>query len=60
MPEINGKTLVCPHCNGETFHRGEAQLNTAGMTFLKLEWLNKTADLYICTQCGRIEWFHRD
>ena len=35
----------------------EAQLNTAGMTFLKLDWLNKTATIFVCEDCGRLEWF---
>jgi len=40
-----------------TFDKSEAQLNTAGMTFLNLEWANRSATTLICTTCSRIEWF---
>lgn len=54
---VNGHPLKCPHCGGVNFTHDRAQLNTAGMTFLKLDWLNKSADTFICNDCGRIEWF---
>ena len=54
---IHGKPLVCPHCGGTAFDQREAQLNTAGMTFLKLDWMNKSATVFHCQVCGRLEWF---
>jgi hypothetical protein len=27
------------------------------MTYFKLAWLNDSADNYVCSQCGHIEWF---
>ncbi|WP_242833119.1 hypothetical protein [Desulfosporosinus acidiphilus] len=32
-------------------------MNTAGATFLNLDWLNKSATILICTKCGYIQWF---
>ena len=32
-------------------------LNTTGMTFWNLEWFNRSATNYVCSRCGRIEWF---
>ena len=29
------------------------------MTLLDLDFLNKSADIYICSGCGHIEWFAR-
>lgn len=55
--EIGGCALVCPHCGCDRFWRRPAQLNTAGATFLNLDFVNKTAYAYICVDCGRIEWF---
>jgi len=55
--EISGKILKCHHCGGENFEKSRAQLNTAVMTFLDLDWLNKSSEIYICSNCGRIEWF---
>jgi hypothetical protein len=36
---------------------GPAQLNTAGMTLLNLDWANRSATILACERCGRIEWF---
>lgn len=55
--EIAGKPVVCAHCGGDRFRRRPAQLNTAGATFLNLDFANKTAYAYICVECGKIEWF---
>lgn len=27
------------------------------MTFLNLEWMNKSATVFVCVRCGRLEWF---
>lgn len=54
---VNGFPLVCPHCRGRSFQHKRIMLNTKGMTFFDLDWLNKDADTFACTGCGRIEWF---
>ncbi|MEO5712924.1 MAG: hypothetical protein ABIT37_05490 [Luteolibacter sp.] len=54
---IAGHPLTCPHCGNDRFHERSWQLNTAGMTFFNLDWLNQSAMNYICSDCGRIEWF---
>ena len=54
---VAGKQLVCPHCGGKRFEQAEAQLNTPGLTFLNLDWANRTATVFECVSCGRIEWF---
>jgi hypothetical protein len=58
--EVAGKAVRCQHCGGEQFVEGRAQLNTAGMTFLKLDWANRSAATLACVTCGRIEWFLAD
>ena len=35
---VAGKTVNCGHCASDRFVEGQAQLNTAGMTFLNLDW----------------------
>ncbi len=55
--EIRGKQLVCAHCGGNWFDQREAQLNTALMTAFDLDWLNKSAKVFVCIRCGRLEWF---
>ena len=54
---INGKALKCSHCNGQLFTNRKAQLNTAGMAFFDLDWLNKSAEVFVCEECGKLEWF---
>ncbi len=54
---INDQPLTCTHCGGQSFDEREAQLHTAGMTFFKLDWLNKSATIFVCADCGRMEWF---
>ena len=55
--EIEGHTVTCSHCGGTAFERSDAQLNTAGLTFLGLDWANRSATIFICLECGHIEWF---
>ena len=55
--EIGGKALRCQHCGYDQFVEGEAQLQTATLTLLRLEWLGKTANFYVCGECGFMHWF---
>lgn len=55
--EVKGRLVTCPQCGHEHFSEGSAQLNTAGMTFLGLDWADRSATILICKQCGRIEWY---
>jgi predicted nucleic-acid-binding Zn-ribbon protein len=57
---VAGKTVSCRHCAHAEFIEGRAQLNTAGMTFFKLDWANASAATLTCTNCGLIEWFLGD
>jgi len=54
------KGVTCAHCGHDRFVEGRAQLNTAGLTFLNLDWANRSAATLACTACGRIEWFLSD
>lgn len=55
--EIAGAAVTCTHCGGIDFDQSEAQLNTMGLTFLNLDWANRSATIFICMNCGHIEWF---
>ena len=55
--QVRGIALKCPHCANDTFYFREGLLNTAGMEFLDLGWLDQPSSNYICAVCGRIEWF---
>jgi uncharacterized protein len=55
--EVKGNKAKCTHCGHEHFDASEAQLNTAGLTFLNLDWANRSASVLICKKCAFIMWF---
>jgi predicted RNA-binding Zn-ribbon protein involved in translation (DUF1610 family) len=55
--QIKQRSLQCKHCGRGQFVHRSAQLNTAFLEFLDLGWLNKSADIYVCTHCGFLHWF---
>lgn len=54
---VAGKTLACLVCGGTNFVRREVNMNTKGMSFLGLDWLNKSGDGAICSACGYVHIF---
>lgn len=51
------KPVRCLHCGNETFEQATALLNTAGLSFLNLDWANRSATTLVCTECGHVQWF---
>ncbi len=54
---VQERAVRCHHCDGDTFAKRKAQLNTAAMSFFDLDWLNKSAWTLTCTGCSQILWF---
>lgn len=54
----NGTDLSCVVCGNASFFQREWQLNTAGMSFFDLDFLNRSATCYICAECRHIHWFN--
>ena len=54
---VGGSEVSCPQCRNDRFHEGQAQLNTAAMSLMNLDWANKSATTLVCSQCGFICWF---
>ena len=54
---VAGRSVRCPQCTGYRFIEGRAMLNTAGMTFIGMDWADRDAITLLCTECGHIEWF---
>jgi hypothetical protein len=54
---VAGSPVQCPHCSGCRFKIGRAQLNTALATLLNLDWIDRSANVLICTTCSQIQWF---
>ena len=57
---VAGKIVNCGHCASDRFVEGRAQLNSAGMTFLNLDWANRSAATLTYTSCGHIDWYLAD
>ncbi|QJR79518.1 hypothetical protein CA267_001255 [Alteromonas pelagimontana] len=55
--QINQVQIKCVHCGHDHFDAGEAQLNTAGATFVGFDWANRSASVFVCKQCSYIMWF---
>jgi hypothetical protein len=51
------KPLACLVCGGGEFARREVAINTKGMTFMNLDWLNRSGDGAVCTACGYVHVF---
>jgi hypothetical protein len=49
--------LICKHCDEILFVEQTAQVNTTGLTFLNIDWLSKSASVFVCQHCGKLEWF---
>jgi uncharacterized protein len=58
--QLEGKSITCPHCGNVQFVKKSILLNTPGLTFLNLDWANKTATTLACTKCSQILWFMRE
>lgn len=56
----NGIQIECLLCKNQFFYEGSALLNTRGMTFFGLDWLNEGAFTLTCTGCGFIHWFYKE
>jgi predicted nucleic-acid-binding Zn-ribbon protein len=52
--------LTCQVCRGARFAQREIKMTTTGMTFLDLDWLNRSADGAICLRCGFVHTFMGD
>jgi predicted nucleic-acid-binding Zn-ribbon protein len=49
--------LACHVCQGLMFDHREIKMTTTGMTFMDLDWMNKSAEGVICVRCGYVHTF---
>ena len=54
---VKGQKLKCTVCGHDTFTPRKAQLNTRAASFMNIDWANKSAQCYTCSNCSHIEWF---
>lgn len=58
--KVNGINITCVHCQYNKFEHGYAQLNTALLSFLNLDFANRSANILTCDRCGYVHWFNKD
>ena len=54
---VGEEALQCVVCKNDGFWIGSALLNSRMRTFWNLDWTNRSADYYECSQCGYLMWF---
>lgn len=54
---VLGAPFKCQVCDHTEFFQREGKIQTTGMTFLDLDWLNKSANCVVCERCGYVHWF---
>ena len=54
---VAGRQLACLVCAGSEFTYREIKLNTSGMSFMGLDWANKSGTGCICNGCGFVHTF---
>ncbi|WP_121258815.1 zinc ribbon domain-containing protein [Nocardioides ferulae] len=54
---VSGRRLACLVCGAGAFARREVKMNTTGMSFLGLDWANRSAVAAVCRTCGYVHTF---
>lgn len=54
---IKGNGLTFVICKNDNFWERKTLMNTKGVTFFNLDWANKSAQNYICDNCGYLHWY---
>ena len=57
LVEVKGNQLSCPICSNKYFWSRKAQLNTSVASFFGIDWANRSATCFVCSDCTYIFWF---
>ncbi|XZF14983.1 hypothetical protein ACTHGU_02525 [Chitinophagaceae bacterium MMS25-I14] len=58
--DVKGHQLTCPVCGNQYFWYRKAQLNSSISTFFNLDWTDRSAICFVCSECTHISWFLGD
>lgn len=58
--EVGGKRVTCSHCGCSNFTAQEILLNTWLLSLLRFDWLDSSATVLTCDNCGHLTWFAQD
>lgn len=54
---VKGHELKCPICGNRYFRMRRALLNTIVATFFNIDWANRSATCFVCSECTHVSWF---
>lgn len=55
--EVKGEPLTCPVCKNTLFWTRNTLLSTPLSVFVPLDWANRQATCFVCSECTYIFWF---
>lgn len=55
--QVKGHDLSCPICSNNYFWTRKAQLNTSVASFFGMDWADRSATCFVCSECTYIFWF---
>ncbi|CAM3935958.1 hypothetical protein [Alkalicoccus chagannorensis] len=55
--QVNGIEAACTHCGHTSFELAQGMMNTRGLTFFGLDWLNDQTNILVCLRCTHMHWF---
>lgn len=56
--DVNGRPLRCVICSHHLFWITEAQLNKASSSLFNIDWADRSAACFICSECTYVHWFY--
>ena len=54
---VSTTPLECVVCGYDLFFTRKAQMQTAALAFMNLDWASPSCTCQICARCGYIHWF---
>jgi hypothetical protein len=55
--ETEDKKILCQHCGGALFGKGNLFLNARVAPLVGLDWADKSVVTLVCAHCGHVELF---
>jgi hypothetical protein len=54
---VYGNDLKCPVCGNNKFYKDRALMNKSMSTFFRMDWTDRSAFCFVCSNCTYIFWF---
>lgn len=57
---VGNQQVICQFCRFDQFAERSIKMNTTGMSFFNLDWMNRSATGVVCERCGYVHMFFND